>query len=132
MPVSEESVREALKQVVDGPGHGVGYQSAGVRAGSLLWISSQYADASRHGSVAREAGDALERIATVCRNGGTDISKLLRVRAIVTDVKAARDVYGALKKAVPKDPPAVTILVASRLPVPAATVTIDGVAHVDA
>lgn len=121
----------SLKRVVEGPGHGFGYQSAGVRAGSLLWISSQYAEADRFGSPAKEAADAIERIATVCRSGGTDVGQLLRVRAVVTDASVARDVYAALKKAVPRDPPAVTILVAPRLPVAGASLTIDGVAHVD-
>lgn len=121
----------AQKQVVDGPGHGFGYQSAGVRAGSLLWISGQYADASRLGSPSREAADIFDKLAAVCRKGGTDLGQLLRVRAIVTDPAAARDVYAALKKVVPRDPPAVTILTAARLPVPAASVMIDGVAHVE-
>jgi enamine deaminase RidA (YjgF/YER057c/UK114 family) len=81
---------------------------------------------------AREAADIFDKIAEVCRNGGTDPTQLLRVRAIVTDPSAAREVYAALKKAVPRDPPAVTILVADVLPVPSAGVTIDAVAHVGA
>lgn len=123
--------RGAEKVVVEGPGHGFGYQSAAVRAGPLLWISSQYAERDRFGSAAREAADIFEKLAVVCRSGGTDPSSLLRVRAIVTRAGDAEAVYAALKKAVPKDPPAVTVLIASQLPVPAASVTIDGVAYVE-
>jgi enamine deaminase RidA (YjgF/YER057c/UK114 family) len=117
----------ATKQIVEGPGHGFGYQSAGVKAGGLLWISSQYAPAM--GDAAREADAIFGQLAEVARNGGTDLSNTLRVRAIVKRASDAGAVYAALKKAVPKDPPPVTILVATQLPVPAASLTIDAVVH---
>ncbi len=119
----------ATKQIVEGPGHGFGYQSAGVKAGGLLWISSQYAPASAMGDAAREADAIFGQLAEVARSGGTDLSNTLRVRAIVKRVSDAGAVYAALKRAVPKDPPAVTVLVATQLPVPAASLTIDAVVH---
>src|SRR5260221_9483523 len=121
----------ATKRIVEGPGHGFGYQSAGVRAGGLLWISGQYAPANAMGDAAREADAILGQLAEIARNGGADLSKALRVRAIVKRASDAAAVYAALKKAVPKDPPAVTILVAAQLPVPAASLTSDAVVHAE-
>lgn len=122
----------AEKVLVKGPGDGFGNQSAGVRAGSLLWLSSQYADPKDlEGPAARQVAGIFEKLATVCRNGGTDLTNLLRIRAIVTTPDDALAVFAALKKAVPKDPPVVSILVAPRLPVQGALVTIDGVAYVE-
>jgi enamine deaminase RidA (YjgF/YER057c/UK114 family) len=121
--------RGATKQIVEGPGHGFGYQSAGVKAGGLLWISSQYAPANAAGDAAREAGAIFAQLAEVARSAGTDLSNTMRVRAIVKRASDAGAVYAALKKAVPKDPPAVTILVAAQLPVPGASLTIDAVVH---
>jgi len=54
-PRSEAQIRflipgkGAEKVVVAGPGADFGYQSAGVRGGPLLWMSSQYADAKQLG-----------------------------------------------------------------------------------
>ena len=119
----------ATKQIVEGPGHGFGYQSAGLKAAGLLWISSQYAPANVMGDAAREADAIFGQLAALARNAATDLSHTLRVRAIVKRAADAGAVYAALKKAVPKDPPAVTILVAAQLPVPAASLTIDAVVH---
>jgi len=119
----------AAKEIVEGPGHGFGYQSAAVKAGGLLWVSSQYAPAAVQGDAAREAAAIFAQLAEVARNGGADLSNALRVRAIVKKSSDAGAVYAALKKAVPNDPPAVTILVATQLPVPAASMAIDAVVH---
>jgi enamine deaminase RidA (YjgF/YER057c/UK114 family) len=121
----------ATKRIVEGPGHGFGYQSAGVKAGGLLWISAQYAPASARGDAAREADAIFGQLAQIARTGGADLSEALRVRAIVTRASDAGAIYAALKQAVPQDPPAVTILVAAELPVPAASVTIDAVVHAE-
>src|SRR5262249_61143657 len=71
------------KLVVAGPGAGAGYQSAGVRLGSLLWLSSQVADAAaRNGSISAEIDNIVQKLATVCANGGTDLQNSLRLRAL--------------------------------------------------
>jgi len=120
------------KVTVDGPGAGFGYQSAGVRLGSLLWLSSQVADpAHRAGDVASEVDDILDKLATVCSNGGTDLQSALRLRAQfrrAADIPAFTD---ALRKRFPSEPPAVSVLVVpSDFPVAAARVAIDAVAVV--
>lgn len=120
----------AKKVVVDGPGAGFGYQSAAVRVDPLLWLSGQYADAEHRGDAAREIANVLEKLRTVCSNGGTDLANLLRVRALVARLEDAPAVYAALRKAIPNDPPVVSVIHAPRLPVPSASVVLDGVAHV--
>ena len=121
----------AKKTIVGGPGAGFGYQSAGVLVDPLLWISTQYADGSHQGGGAeREIANVLDKIATVCRNGGTDLTRLLRLRALVTSAEDARAVYAALRAAVPSDPPVVSIIEVAELPVPACSIALDAVAHV--
>lgn len=122
--------RRATATVVDGPGAGFGYQSAGVRVDHLLWLSAQYADAEHHGNAAREATNVLDKLRTVCVNGGADLRDLLRVRALVTRAADAPAVYAALKEAIPNDPPVVLMIVAPALNVPTASVVLDGVAYV--
>ncbi|MBU6422614.1 MAG: RidA family protein [Chloroflexota bacterium] len=120
----------AKKIVVDGPGAGYGYQSAGVRVDPLLWVSAQYADPALRGSAAREAADVLDKIATVCRNGGTDIANVLRVHALVRRTEDAATVYAALRTAIRRDPPVVSVIEAPVLPVADASVVLDAVAYV--
>jgi enamine deaminase RidA (YjgF/YER057c/UK114 family) len=115
---------------VDGPGAGFGSQSAGVRVDPLLWISSHYADVERHSDgIDREIDDALAKIEATCSNAGTELKNLLRIRAIVASDAAAMAFYARLRRAVPKDPPAVSMIVAgTELLVPGASVALDGVA----
>jgi enamine deaminase RidA (YjgF/YER057c/UK114 family) len=122
------------RTVVSGPGDGFGLQSAGIRVDPLLWLSNQYADAELIGTGAEaEAGNILEKLGTVCANGGTSLENLLRLRAIVRSHEDAYAVFAALKRAVPSDPPAVAIVVTpSVLAVPGAAVALDGVAYVEA
>jgi enamine deaminase RidA (YjgF/YER057c/UK114 family) len=119
------------KVVVDGPGAGVGYQSAGVRLGPLLWISSQIASADRRGDVTAEVGEILGNIADICDRGGTRMSELLRLRVLLARAEDAGAFAAALREAVPDHPPAVcTAVLPSSLPVPDASVAIDAVAAV--
>jgi enamine deaminase RidA (YjgF/YER057c/UK114 family) len=122
------------KQVVDGPGSDLGYQSAGIRVGELLWLTSQVADAQhRGGDITAEIEDVLAKLATTCANAGTDLHNALRIRVLLTDGTHAMAFADALRKAIPKDPPAVTVLVvASALPVTDARVAIDAVVYADA
>ena len=120
------------RRVVDGPEVGAGFQSAGVRVGPLLWLSSQTADPGRRGGDVRaEVDDALGRLDATCRNAGTDLSGLLRVRALLTSAEHAGAFTEALRAAIPSDPPAVCVVVVpSALPVTDARVAVDGVAFV--
>ena len=81
------------KQAIDGPGAGFGFQSAAVRLGPLVWISSQVAAPEHRGNAAGEIDDVLAKIATTCANAGTDLSNLLRVRALLSRVEDAGRVH---------------------------------------
>ena len=117
------------KIVIDGPGSDQGYQSAGVRLGDLLWLTSQVADPQyRAGEVAAEVDDVLQKLAAVAANAGTDVTNALRIRALFTRAADVPAFYDALRKVIPSDPPAVSaIVIPSALPVPDARVAIDGV-----
>ena len=118
--------------MIPGPGAGLGYQSSGVRAGPLLWISSQVADEEHRGAgVAREIDNILDKIAVTCRNGSTTLTSLLRLRALVTRSGDARAIYTGLRKAVPSAPPVVNVLVVpAPLHVQGCSVALDAVAYV--
>ena len=121
----------AKKVVVPGPGAGFGYQSAGVRVGPLLWLSSQVADPEARGDgAARELENIIEKLDAICRNGGTTIGNLQRVRALITHPGDAGAVYSALRKAIPTAPPAVSLIVVpSPLHVRGCSVALDAVAY---
>lgn len=111
------------------------HESEAVRAGPLLWTSGQIAgDAS--GLLAgpdalSQARYALSRIADLCEAAGTDPSRLLRIRAFVSDREDAYRVFDALHELVPKNPPAVAITtVPQPLYVPGCRLIVDGVAFV--
>lgn len=119
------------KQIIDGPGAGFGYQSAAVRLGPLVWISSQVAAAKHRGKASAEIDDILSKIKETCANAGTDLSNLLRIRVLLARGEDAALFSAALRKAVPKDPPTVCFAVLpGPLPTPDATVAIDAVAYV--
>ncbi|HLN14413.1 MAG TPA: hypothetical protein VK587_14550 [bacterium] len=125
--------RGAARVAVPGPGDGFGYQSAGMRVGPLLWISSQVADpAHRGGGAAPELDNIIEKIGVTCRNGHTALGNLLRLRALVSRPVDALAVYAALRKAVPSAPPVVCIVVIpSPLPADGCSVALDAVAYVE-
>jgi enamine deaminase RidA (YjgF/YER057c/UK114 family) len=123
--------RGVEKVVVDGPGAGFGYQSAGVRVGELLWIASQFADQGRRSGAAHEIDNILSSIARTCQNAGTNLSNLLRLRALVAHPSDALAVYSALKNAIPHDPPVVCVLaVGAPMHVSGCSVALDAVAYV--
>jgi enamine deaminase RidA (YjgF/YER057c/UK114 family) len=117
------------KEIIDGPGGGFGYQSAAVKLGPLVWISSQVAAREHRGDAAREIDDVLGKIAATCANAGTDLANLLRIRVLLTRAEDAATFSTALRAAVPDDPPTVCVaVVPTPLPAPDATVAIDAVA----
>lgn len=106
-----------------------------VKAGPLLWISGQYAggaDGLRSGAdTASQLDYIFGRLDEICRAGGTSLDQLVRVRAFLADERDSYLVYGALKNAVPSDPPSVVVTsVPGPFPIPGATVMMDAVAHV--
>jgi enamine deaminase RidA (YjgF/YER057c/UK114 family) len=108
-----------------------------VKAGPLLWISGQYAggaDGLRTGAdTASQLDYIFARLDEICRAGGTSLDRLVRVRAFLADERDSYLVYGALKSAVPTDPPSVVVTgVPGPFPVPGARVLVDAVAHVGA
>jgi enamine deaminase RidA (YjgF/YER057c/UK114 family) len=122
----------ADKVVVSGPGDGFGYQSAGIRVGPLLWLSNLFADKGQRGGTAQEIDDILGKIQATCQNAGTHLSNLLRIRAIVRQPSDALAVYAAVKKAVPRDPPTISIIaVGPQMYVSDCSVALDAVACID-
>jgi enamine deaminase RidA (YjgF/YER057c/UK114 family) len=117
------------KIVIEGPGSDQGYQSAGVRLGDLVWLTSQVGDAKhRSGDVTAEIDDVLQKLVAVAANAETDLTNALRIRALFTSAAHVPTFYDALRKVIPSDPPAVScIVIPSALPVPDARVAIDGV-----
>ena len=121
---------DQAKRIVDGPGAGFGYQSAGVRLGPLVWISSQVADPGRRGTAVTEIDDILVKISEICLNAGTNMANLLRIRVLLTNAEDAASFAAAFRKLVPSAPPTVCIaVVPSALPVASSSVAIDAVAY---
>jgi enamine deaminase RidA (YjgF/YER057c/UK114 family) len=116
------------KTVYGSPTADTGYQSAGVRAGSLLWLSSQCASDAVLGERAKEIDDIFGQLEATCAEAGTNLGQLLRARVQVTDVALVPEFFRALRRVVPSEPPAVAVVVADALPVQGACVAIDGVA----
>ena len=109
------------------------HESEAIKAGDLLWISGQYAGGADGLATKAETADQLDYLMgtldATCKAGGTSIERLVRLRAFLSDPEEAPLVYGALKKAVPNDPPTVVVTgVPGPFPVPGATVLVDGVA----
>ncbi len=122
---------KGVEQIVFGaPTPDSGHQSAGIRTGSLLWLSTQCASDSSIGKGAGEVSDVLDQLAATCAAAGTDLSSLLRVRVQVTNPSLVGAFSAALRKAVPSAPPAVSVFVTDSLTVEGASVAIDGVALV--
>ena len=110
------------------PSTDTGYQSAGVRAGSLLWLSSQCASDAALGDGTKEIDDILGQLEATCADAGASLSQLLRTRVQVTERKLIPEFFAALRRVVPKEPPAVSVVVTDALTVEGASVAIDGVA----
>ena len=111
------------------------HESEAIRAGELLWISGQFAGGADGLRTAPDTASQIDylfgRLDEICRAGGTRLENLVRLRAFVTDPGDAYAVYGALKQAVPNDPPSVVVSgVPGPLQVPGCTVVLDGVAYV--
>lgn len=119
------------KRVIDGPGAGFGFQSAGLQVADLLWLTSQIASPeARMGDVSTEIDDVLGRLAAVCENAQSTLQNALRIRALLRSAADVPRFTDALRKTFLNDPPAVSvIIVPSDLPVPGARVAIDAVVY---
>ncbi len=110
------------------------HESEAIKAGNLLWISGQYAGGVDGLATKPDTVDQLDylmgTLGATCGAGGTSIDRLVRLRVFLSDPAEAPLVYGALKKAVPSDPPTVMVTgVPGPFPVPGATVMVDAVAE---
>ena len=123
------------KEVITTGSPPVTHESEAIRARPLLWTSGQLAgdaDGLKTGAdTASQLGYIFNQLDQICKAGGTSLRNLLRLRAYLTDVRDSYLVYGALKRAVPSDPPCVAITgVPGPLQIPGATVIVDAVAYV--
>jgi len=123
------------KQIITTDLETFGHEPVATRAGSLLWTSGQLGGGkdglAGDGSTQAQLEEIFRRLEVICRAGGTSLDNLLRLRAYVTDPDDAQYVYAALKKAVPHNPPVVSITgVPGPLQVDGCTVIVDAVAHV--
>jgi enamine deaminase RidA (YjgF/YER057c/UK114 family) len=88
----------AEKIVYGPPPADTGYQSAGVRAGSLLWLSSQCASDAALGKGAKEIDDIFDQLEATCSEAGTNLGRLLRTRVQVTDAALVPEFFRALRR----------------------------------
>jgi enamine deaminase RidA (YjgF/YER057c/UK114 family) len=119
----------AEKATVDGPGAGFGYQSAGMRLGPLVWTSSLVASPDHLGGAAEsQLQDILAALQATLENGGSTLSETLRLRVLLRNRDDVAAVNAAIRRAIPSDPPAVSIVVVpTALPVAEASMAIDAV-----
>jgi len=123
------------KQIIETDLETLGHEPVATRAGSLLWTSGQLGGGRNgvagNGSTEAQLEEIFRRLDVICRAGGTSLDNLLRLRAYVTNADEAALVYAALKKAVPQNPPVVSVTgVPGPLQVEGCTVIVDAVAHV--
>jgi len=124
------------KEVVSTGAEPLLHEAEAAKAGPLLWTSSVYAgDAGGLRSrpdTSSQIEHILGRIDEICRAGGTSLDQLVRLRVFLQDPSEAYLVYGALKSAIPADPPTVVVTgVPGPFPIPGATVLADAVANVE-
>ena len=136
MEIQFRSIRPdhgAVKEIIEVEGQ-LGIDPAAVKAGDLLWVSSQFAGGSRGLVTAPDAPSQVDflfrRLRDICEAGGTTLDQLLRLRAYVSDPKDGYAVYDGLRKYIPNDPPCVVVAgVPGPFQVPGCTVMMDAVAY---
>ena len=136
MEIQFRSIRPdagAVKEIIHVDGQ-LGIDPAAVKAGDLLWISSQFAGDAQGLVTAPDASSQVDfifrRLGDICEAGGTTIDQLLRLRAYVSDPRDGYAVYDGLRKYIPNDPPCVVVAgVPGPLQVPGCTVMMDAVAY---
>ena len=138
MELQFRSLREghgADRQVVSIGGGALPTESDAVRVGDLLWIGGQIAadfnGPTTDGGVDAELDYIFGRIASLCAEGESSMSDLLRVRAFVTNEAAGYAFYAKLKATIPNDPPvSAVVVVPPPLHIPGCSITVDAVAYV--
>jgi enamine deaminase RidA (YjgF/YER057c/UK114 family) len=116
------------KHSVGAAGGSKGFAADAVELGGLLWLGSQVAPSATRGDAAKEVTDILDQLQQAAADAGADFSRALRVRAVLTRPEAAEALFAGLRKAIPHDPPPVSVVVApTALPTPDATLSIDAV-----
>jgi enamine deaminase RidA (YjgF/YER057c/UK114 family) len=118
----------ADKRSVAARGSGNGFQADAVELGGLLWLGSQVAAPATRGDTGTEVSEILDRLQQVAADGGSDLARALRIRAVLTRPDQAEPFFAGLRKAIPNDPPAVSVVVApTALSTPDASLSIDAV-----
>jgi enamine deaminase RidA (YjgF/YER057c/UK114 family) len=121
--------REAIS--VDAPTFG--HEADAMIGGDLLWTSTLVGVDGRDGGdlgVDEQLDRIFEHAALLCEQGRTSIDQTLRVRAFVLSAAMAENVYAAVKRAIPKDPPCVVVAeVPGPLHVPGAALELDFVVY---
>ena len=137
MEIQFRSIRPGhgtVKEIIEVEGGQLGIDPAAVKAGDLLWTSSQFAGGVKGLATAPDASSQVDflfrRLGDICEAGGTSLDQLLRLRAYVSDPNDGYAVYEGLRKYVPADPPCVVVAgVPGPLQVPGCTVMMDAVAY---
>jgi enamine deaminase RidA (YjgF/YER057c/UK114 family) len=108
-------------------GSGNGFGADAVELGGLLWLGSQVATPATRGDAGKEVSQILDRLQQTAADNGADFARALRVRAVLTQPEAAEALFAGLRKAIPNDPPSVSVVVA-----PTALSTTDASLSIDA
>jgi enamine deaminase RidA (YjgF/YER057c/UK114 family) len=110
-----------------------GHESEAMIGGDLLWTSGLVGVDGGEGAelgVDEQLEGIFEHAARLCEGGRTSIDQTLRVRAYVLSPAMAENVYAAVKRAIPEDPPCVVVaVVPGPLHVPGAALELDFVVH---
>jgi enamine deaminase RidA (YjgF/YER057c/UK114 family) len=118
----------AAKRTVPAHGSGNGFQADAAELGGLLWLGSQVASPARRGDAGQEVSEILDQLQQAAAEGGSDLSRALRVRAVLTRPEHAEPLFAGLRKAIPNDPPPVSVVIApTALPASGASLSIDAV-----
>ena len=107
----------------------------GYQVDNLIFMSGQIAftlegEVVGVGDMAAQAKQAMENIAAVLADGGSDMSKLVKMTVYVTDMALSQDAMGAINSFFDAPPPAVTLVQVVALALPDIMIEIDAIASV--
>ena len=105
------------------------------QADNLIFMSGQIAwtlegEVVGVGDMAAQAKQAMENIAAVLADGGSDMSKVVKLTVYVTDMALSQEAMGAINSFFEAPPPAVTLVQVVALALPDIMIEIDAIASV--